>query len=469
LAACTPKPKDVTHSDSLPPIYPDYADVTIPSNIAPLNFLLRNAVDAVEVIVKGKTESLVVNGGNEVCFSQKKWQQLLEKEAGNKLSVQVTTLVRGKWIAYKPFEWEVVKEKLDSYLSYRLIEPGYEVWSDIRICERNVENFDERILADNNQLGNSCMNCHIYGNQKRGLSMFHLRGKDGGTILSRDGKLRKLKLKTEGMISSAVYGGFHPSGRYGVFSTNIIIPEFHSQGSRRMEVYDTASDLVVADFDDNRILTSHLISDPNVFETFPVFSADGRSIYFCSAKSVALPAEVKKLKYSLCRIAFDPAKRQFGITVDTLWNARVTGKSVCFPRVSPDGKYILFTVADYGTFPIWHRETDLQMINLQTGAVDPLAIVNSNRSDTYHSWSSNSRWFVFASKRDNGQYGKPYFAYVDKNGKARKPFVLPQKHPSHYDEILYSYNIPELSRTKATFKASDIEKIYAGKKAEEFK
>jgi len=469
LAACTPSPKDVTQSDSLPTIYPDYADVTIPSNIAPLNFLLRNDADAVEVVVKGKSESIVVSGGSEVCFPQKKWQQLLEKETGNRLSFQVTARVGGKWIAYKPFGCEVVKDKLDSYLSYRLIEPGYEVWSDIRICERNIENFDGRILADNNQLSNSCMNCHIYGNQKGDLTLFHLRGKDGGTILNRDGNLRKLKLKTEGMISAAVYGGFHPSGRYGVFSTNVIIPEFHSQGSKRMEVYDTVSDLVVADFDNNRILTSHLISNPNVFETFPVFSADGRSIYFCSAKSVALPAEVKKLKYSLCRIAFDPVKRQFGTTVDTLWNARTTGKSVCFPRVSPDGRYILYTVADYGTFPIWHRETDLQMMNLQTGAVDPLTIVNSNRSDTYHSWSSNSRWFVFASKRDNGQYGKPYFAYVDKNGKASKPFVLPQKHPSHYDEFLYSYNIPELSRTKASFKASDIEKIYAGKRAEEFK
>ncbi|MDP4201677.1 MAG: hypothetical protein Q8861_03215 [Bacteroidota bacterium] len=469
LASCSPKPKDVTHTDSLPPLYPDYADVTIPYNIAPLNFLLRNNADAMEVKVNGQSDSIKAYGSNEICFSETAWKRLLGKEAGRKLTVRVTVRVNGQWIAYHPFTWDVVKDKLDSYLSYRLIEPGYEVWSDIRICERNIENFDERILADNNQLGNSCMNCHIYGNQKGDLTMFHLRGKDGGTILNRDGKMRKLKLKTGGMISPAVYGGFHPSGRFGVFSTNIIIPEFHSLGNKRMEVYDTASDLVVADFDANRMLTSPLISDPNVFETFPVFSADGKSIYFCSAKSVALPAEVKKLKYSLCRIAFDPVKRQFGTTVDTLVNARTTGKSVCFPRVSPDGKYILYTVADYGTFPIWHRETDLQMMNLQTGVVNPLTIVNSNRSDTYHSWSSNSRWFVFASKRDNGQYGKPYFAYVDKNGKARKPFVLPQKHPSHYDEILYSYNIPELSRSKATFKASDIEKIYAGKKAEEFR
>lgn len=469
LAACSPKPENVVHTDALPPMSPDYTDVTIPYNIAPLNFLLRNDADAMEVKVKGQTDSLVAHGDKEICFSASAWKQLLNNAAGGKLTVQVTARIHGQWIAYRPFEWDVVKDKLDSYVSYRLIEPGYEVWRDIRICERNIENFDEKILANNNQLENSCMNCHIYGNQSGKLSMFHLRGKDGGTILNRDGKLRKLKLRTDEMISAAVYGGFHPSGRFGIFSTNIIIPEFHSLGNKRMEVYDSASDVVLADFDDNRILTSPLLSNPKVFETFPVFSADGKYIYFCSAPEVALPSEVKKLKYSLCRIAFDAAKRQFGTTVDTLWNARLTGKSVCFPKVSPDGQYILYTVADYGTFPIWHRETDLQMMNLKTGAVDNLVIVNSNRSDTYHSWSSNSRWFVFASKRDNGQYGKLYFAYIDRNGKARKPFVLPQKNPSHYDDFLYSYNIPELSSTKVPFSARDIEKVYHKKQAETFK
>jgi len=86
--------------------------------------------------------------------------------------------------------------------------------------------------------------------------------------------------------------------------------------------------------------------------------------------------------------------------------------------------------------------------------------INSPYSDTYHSWSSNSRWFVFASKRDDGLYGKPYFCYVDREGNAHKPFVLPQKDPETYHNTLKSYNIPELSRGKLPFGAADIERIY---------
>ena len=73
---------------------------------------------------------------------------------------------------------------------------------------------------------------------KAGLEQYYetyLRGKNGGTILNCDGKLRKLSLKNDSMISAAVYGDFHPSGRYAVFSSNIIIPAFHAQGSKRLE------------------------------------------------------------------------------------------------------------------------------------------------------------------------------------------------------------------------------------------
>lgn len=469
LTACAPKPVNVITVHNLPPVFPDYINVTIPCNIAPLNFMLRGDVDAMEVKVTGSSDSLTVYGEGKVSFPMDAWKALLTAETGKTLKVQVTARIQGKWIAYKSFEWQVVSDKIDSYISYRLIEPGYEVWNALQFCERNLENFDERVIADNNQLNRSCMNCHIYGNQSGNLSMFHLRGKNGGTILNRNGKLRKLTLKSGKMISGAVYGAFHPSGRYGVFSTNIIIPEFHMKKSQRMEVYDTASDVVVADFDKDSILQSPLLSSPDWFETFPVFSADGKSIYYCTAKAVKLPENIKKLKYSICRISFDASTGKLGTKADTLWNARLTGKSVCHLKTSPDGKYLLYTVADYGTFPIWHRETDLQLMNLQTGKIDKLTAVNSDKSDTYHSWSSNSRWFVFASKRDDGQYGKPYFAYVDKNGQAHKPFVMPLKDPAHYDETLKSYNIPELSRTKLPFSAADIEHVYNDVTAEAFK
>lgn len=74
--------------------------------------------------------------------------------------------------------------------------------------------------------------------------------------------------------------------------------------------------------------------------------------------------------------------------------------------------------------------------------------------------------FPPASKRDDGIYGKPYFCFIDAKGNARKPFVLPQKDPRIYDNTLKSYNIPELSRGKLPFGATDIERIYKKTPAE---
>jgi Tol biopolymer transport system component len=311
-----------------------------------------------------------------------------------------------------------------------------------------VENFDVNALGHYEQLENRCMNCHTYANQDPKLSMMYVRGPGGGAILNRDGVLSKLN------IPGSVYFGFSPSGRYITYSTQKIIPAFHSLASKRLEVYDAASNIYVADMQEHRIISSPLLSDSLKFETFPTFSPDGKYIYYCSADTVSLPHGIKNLQYSLVRISFDESTGTIGTQVDTLFSER----SVCHPRISPDGRFVLYTVADYGTFPIWHPEADLQMINLQTGAVDGLSIVNSEKSDTYHSWSSNSSWFVFASKRDDGLYGKPYFCYIDKDGKAHKPFCLPQEYPTFYDNNLKSFNAPELGKGKVPFDVDDVAK-----------
>lgn len=469
LFACTPKPENATPVAQDAPIYPDYRDVTIPYNIAPLNFMIQEA-DGIQAEIQGTTQSLVLNGTNKICFDLDDWKSLLSHEKGNKLTVKVTARKNQKWVTYPTFTWNIVPDAIDSYLSYRLIEPGYEVWNNIQLCERNLETFTEKVLADNKLTGGNCMNCHTYGNGKNGkLSFFHLRGKKGGTILNRDGKLRKLILKNDSMISAAVYGDFHPSGRYAVFSTNIIIPAFHTQDCKRLEVYDTQSDLCIADFDANRMILSPKVQQQNQLETFPAFAADGQSVYFCTAHQPTLPDSVAQLKYSLCRIDFDQTQGKWGEQVDTLWNAEKRKGSVCFPKASPDGKYLLFTVADYGTFPIWHRETDLYLINLATGVCMKPEHVNSDRSDTYHSWSSNSRWFAFASKRGDGQYGKPYFAYIDHNGKTYKPFVMPQEDPEHYQQTFKSYNIPDLSNGSTPYDAIDCKDAFENLPAEQFK
>ena len=445
FTSCTPMPKDVVVQDLLPPVYPDYCDVTIPENIAPLNFLLRADCEAIEV----KAGDITINTkGNEVTFDLDEWKTLMTQNAGSEISVTITALIDGRWIEYKPFTWQVVKDRVDPYLTYRLIEPDYEIWNNVQIQQRCVENFDVNAIGHYEQLETRCMNCHTYANQDPQLSMMYVRGPNGGAILNRNGKLSKLN------IPGSVYFGFSPTGRYITYSTQKIIPAFHSLASKRLEVYDATSNVYVADMQEHRIISSPLLCDSLKFETFPTFSPDGKYIYYCSADTISLPQDIRSLQYSLVRIPFDESTGTIGSQVDTLFCQR----SVCHPRISPDGRYILYTVADYGTFPIWHPEADLQMMNLETGSIDSLAIVNSQKSDTYHSWSSNSRWFVFASKRDDGLYGKPYFCYVDKDGKAHKPFCLPQQYPSFYDHNLKSFNAPELGKGKVPFDVDDVAK-----------
>ena len=442
----TPTPENVQQSSELPPIYPDYCDVTIPQNIAPLNFLLRDGdCEAIEV----KADELTIQArGDEAVFDIDDWRALMAQSAGKEITVTVTALINGRWIQYRPFTWTVVKDLVDPYLTYRLIEPDYEIWNHIQIQQRCVENFDVNTLGHYEQLENRCMNCHTFANQDPSLSMMYVRGPGGGAILNEGGRLSKLS------IPGSVYFGFSPSGRYITYSTQDIIPAFHSLASKRLEVFDAHSNVYVADMKEHHIISSPLLSDSLNFETFPTFSPDGKFIYYCTADSVSLPTEIKQLQYALVRIPFDEATGTIGSQVDTLYRER----SVCHPRISPDGHYLLYTVADYGTFPIWHPEADLQMMDLQTGRIDTLAAVNSAKSDTYHSWSSNSRWFVFASKRDDGLYGKPYFCYVDQHGKAHKPFCLPQKHPTFYDNNLKSFNAPELGKGKVPFDVDDVAK-----------
>ena len=446
--------------DALPPIYPDYCDVTIPVNIAPLNFLIRDdGCDALQITLNVHSPSLpshssslltINTRGNEAVFDIDEWKELLSE--GNDIEVCVTARIDGQWRQYKPFTWHVVNDSLDSWLTYRLIEPDYEIWNHVEIRQRCTENFDEAPLADYEHQENRCMNCHTFGSQDPNLSMLYVRGPGGGTILNKDGQLRKLELKTDSLVSGSVYFGFSPSGRYLTFSTNVIIPAFHSQPRKRLEVYDSKSDVYVADLQEHRILRSPLLEQDSVFETFPTFSPDGKYIYYCAADSVLLPRDIQQLQYALVRIPFDEATGTFGTQVDTLFSQQ----SVCHPRVSPDGRYLLYTVAHYGTFPIWHPEADLQLMDLQMGIIDTLALVNSAKSDTYHSWSSNSRWFVFASKRDDGLYGKPYFCYVDADGHAHKPFCLPQRSPRFYDNTLKSFNAPELGRGRVSFTPDDV-------------
>ncbi len=422
LQNCTEE--SYTYVDEYPPIYPDYCEVTVPVNIAPLNFMIRDG----EII------------------------SVTREAVGDTIIVEVKAKVNGKNISYRPFHIYVSPDSIDKYLSYREIEPGYEVWDNVKITQRNVENFDETTLSKGSLCKNGCMNCHTYN--KKGQSFFHLRTEDGGTILNDHGRLRKIETRTPLSSGPAVYGDLDNTGRYGIFTSNTIIPALHAIPKNRLEVYDTEAELLLIDFQANTI-RKVIPTDSTTLVTFPTFTPDGRKIIFCEARR----NDSNLLRYSILAIDFDPESGATGDTITTIWDAEKYNLSASFPKVSPDGKWLLFTTSADGTFPIWRREADLAMMNMETGERVDISNVNSSLSDTYHSWSSNSQWFVFASKRDDGVYGKPYFVHVSDDGTTSKPLLLPQKNPEKYDNTLISYNIPELSPISTNFNAFDIAKI----------
>jgi Tol biopolymer transport system component len=288
--------------------------------------------------------------------------------------------------------------------------------------------------------------------------MFHVRGSKGGTYILKGGKLARTDPKVDGMPGSATYPAWHPGGRYIAFSSNQVRQSFYSQPERSIEVFDLVSSLILFDAESNEIM---LISDDDTtkyMSTFPSWSPDGRYLYYCRALQVINPdnpelEQIKNTRYNLVRREFFADSVSFG-PPEVILNAADSGKSASFPRISPDGSLLLYTLADYGTFPIWHREADLYIMDLSNGSSEVMNI-NSDETESYHTWSSNGRWIVFSSKRADGRSARPHFAYVDRNGKTGREFVLPQKDPGKYDLMLESFNIPEFVNGKINLDPRD--------------
>jgi hypothetical protein len=106
-------------------------------------------------------------------------------------------------------------------------------------------------------------------------------------------------------------------------------------------------------------------------------------------------------------------------------------------------------MCDYGCFPVYRQSSDLYLMDLaaaqQTGQYSYRRLsINSDASESWHSWSSNGRWIAFSSKRLSHLFTRTYLAYVDDDGTVHKPFLLPQKDPRFYDSCLWTFSVPEL-------------------------
>lgn len=444
LTACKEEVVPSKTVDEKPVLFPDYVEVTIPSTIAPLNFRVEAEYEKIDVKVQGvQGDALHVQERSVAKFPVADWTALLAQNRGGELKLTISLKQEGKWIQYAPFSVYVSEAPIDYGLVYRLIAPGYEVYSKMGIYQRDLSNFTQTAIYENTLIPSSCVNCHSFCHNDPTKMSLHLRGDHGGTIFLNNGTVDFLNTKTQQTISSCVYPYWHPSGRFVAYSVNHTQQVFHAVRDERIEVIDLASDVVVYDVEQNALFSCPQLKSETAFETFPAFSPDGKSLYFCSAVRQEMPMDYQKVKYNLCRIAFDPETKTFSQQVDTLVAAASEGKSVSFPRPTPDGKYLVYTLSNYGNFSIWHREADLYMLDLQSGKSRRLDEINSPDVESYHSFSSNGRWMVFSSRRLDGLYTRPYIVFVGEDGRMGKPFLLPQEDPEQNEMSLYSYNIPE--------------------------
>ena len=116
----------------------------------------------------------------------------------------------------------------------------------------------------------------------------------------------------------------------------------------------------------------------------------------------------------------------------------------------------------YGVFHIWHRDADLWVMDLKTQSSRPLDEINSKDTESYHSWSSNGKWLVFSSRRNDGEYTRPFFAHIDSDGQWSKPFELPCDDPDYHRQFMKCYNIPEFMRGPVTIRPQKFADVLKG-------
>ncbi len=490
-------PTEFAVVDRAPTIYPDYRDVTIPPNVAPLNFdVQENAERFVACVFEdGADEPVATFSGKKICFSQRKWRRLLERNVGKALRFELFALNAderesggyegnregkekgesggngrnegsetkkengGGWVKYADWEMRVASDPIDPWVSYRLVFPGYEYYSDLALWSRSLETFEERpIIRARLVAERTCVNCHTFQAGQTDSFLFHLRFKNPGTVVVDRGAVKKVDLNAKGLDAGCAYAAWRPNSSHVAFSSNQTAQIFHSLNKNRINVIDSFSDLLLYDVEKNE-LTPILPSDDDYLPTYPTWSPDGKTLYYCCAKAPDFktprqPVEARKdevphlqdeFQYDVMKVDFDEKTGKFGAP-ERVFDAVALDKSAAFPRVSPDGKTLMFTLARRGCFPIWFRDADLWTLDLTTGEARALDEVNSpTEPDSWHSWSSNGRWFVFSSRRDDGSHTRLYFAHIGENGEVSKPFMLPQRDPAETLNATKSFNVPEFT------------------------
>jgi len=310
-----------------------------------------------------------------------------------------------------------------------------------------------------------CGNCHSFADNGSTLGLDVDYGNDKGAYaiipVSKHMVMDDAKIMTwadykreDGELTFGLLSRVSPTGRY-VISTvkdrSVFVPIPDLMISQLF--FPIKGILVVYDRETKTFSPLPGADDPQYVQTNAAWSPDGKEIVFARTKAhhaerleqqnsalvdekdvPEFTVEKQPFRYDLYRIPFNDGK---GGTPEPLRGASDNGMSNFFPKYSPDGKWIVFCKAK--SYMLLQPDSELYIIPAAGGVARRLRY-NTARMNSWHSWSSNSRWLVFSSKV-NTPYTQLFLTHIDENGNDSPPVLL-----ERFTSPDRAANIPEFVR-----------------------
>jgi hypothetical protein len=374
-------------------------------------------------------------------FHREMWRGLREKAVAQEAWIQIKGVRRkagGAIQASQKVRFRISRWPADEAIVYRLVAPPFNSRKTPDTFVRDLRSFETRPFLFARR--RYCFNCHTFSSKtgtggKLGIQVRYMAGGhyDLRVYLGMYDmeERRGWKVRLPFGIQMTTFMAWSPDGGKLAFSANQQLVTLAPIVYETQFAGEPTSDIAIYDVPRAIAYLLRGASDPDLLEIYPRWSPDGTSLVYASAPAGVHPAQVQ---YDLRVIPFNEGK---GGRSEAIPGASQNEKSNYYPRYSPDGKWLSFCQSDGGS--LIKSSSDLYLLPADLESPSHRLECNAEyAADSWYSWSSNSHWLVFASKRDDGIYARLYLTQIDEKGHASPAVRLPLK-----DAPLESFNIPE--------------------------